>query len=301
MKKKRKMAKNLILKFFIIFCIGRYIIASPIVETWLHATILIENEWGSKGTGFFVSRKVEGGLKILICTNKHVINEDDNLRENATKLIFHLNIESDQGEIIGTQVEFPLILPNGVKRWKEHPDDDVDVLVLDVTNMIINNPQIRFKHDDVDQFAYPDILEKKDITIGDDIFILGYPSGYSQGKTNYPIVRQGIIASQIGQIYIEKYKDDNGVEKERELRGFLIDGGLIPGSSGSPVILKPVIGRFVHGNISMGGIQPYLLGIVAETRFAIIPTVRGNILSYAGMGFAFDVSTIKETIDLFFK
>ena len=153
------------------------------------------------------------------------------------------------------------------------------------------------KWGDYNLFADKDVLSREDITIGEEVFIVGYPSGYTQGENNFPIVRQGIIASQIGEKYIEI---QNG--KKRVFRGFLIDGGIIPGSSGSPVILKPVTGRYVKNELKIEPTNPYLLGIIAERRFTYIQTSDGNsILSYSGLGLAFDASTIKETIELFLE
>jgi hypothetical protein len=44
---------------------------------------------------------------------------------------------------------------------------------------------------------------------------------------------------------------------------------------------------------------PVLLGIVAETRFAPIQVQGGAIPGFAGLGLAFEVETIAETLDLF--
>jgi len=45
----------------------------------------------------------------------------------------------------------------------------------------------------------------------------------------------------------------------------------------------------------------YLLGILAETRFAPINYPSGTGLGFAGLGFVFDAVTIKKTIELFFN
>jgi len=277
--------------------------SSPIVKSWLYATILVENEWGEKGTGFLVARKIEQEkIKVFLCTNKHVLNIKKELRDNATKVILHLNVKEVGGKILGKPYELALIWPDGGKRWKEHPETDIDVLVLDVTDLIVTLPDMEKKWADYSLFVDTKVLSEQDITIGEEVMVVGYPLGFKQGDTNFPIIRQGIVASQIGKKFIEESIDKDGNKKSRVLRGFLIDGGVIPGSSGSPVILKPVTGRFVGNKIVMGAAQPYLLGIVAETRYAPIRTTGiGTIPSYAGLGLAFDALTVKETIELFFK
>ncbi len=274
--------------------------ASAIAKSWIYATILIENEWGERGTGFLVGRETEKGIgQVLLCTNKHVLNKKKELREAASKIICYLNVKNN-GDIIGKDFILGLIAPDGRKRYREHPDDNVDVLVFNITDLIIQYPEIEKKWCEYADFATDEILSSQEITIGEEVLVIGYPLGKKQGKTNFPLVRQGLIASQIGQQFIEEEQDETGKIIEKKYRGFLVDGGFIPGSSGSPVVLKPIPGRTIGNSIMMGLSRPYLLGIVAQTRFSPIQSDKGVLPSYAGLGLAFDASTVKETIELFF-
>lgn len=45
---------------------------------------------------------------------------------------------------------------------------------------------------------------------------------------------------------------------------------------------------------------PVLFGIVAETKYAPVQLGAGVIPSFEGLGLAFEVETIRETIELFF-
>lgn len=289
------------------FLIGKTAGASPIAKSWLYATILIENEWGGKGTGFLVSKDTgPNRSRVFLCTNKHVLNSNKKLRDNAVKVILHLNVKEAADKILGKSYEFVLKSPNGKRRWKEHPETDVDVLAFDVTDLVQTLPEMEKKWATYSLFADKTVLSEQDITAGDEVLILGYPTGFKnivfkQGDTNFPIVRQGIIATQIGQTFTEEYTDKDGKKKTNTFRGFLIDGGFIPGSSGSPVVLKPVLGRSVGKEIRIGEAMPFLLGIVAQTRYAPVKTGDTETLSFAGLGLAFDADTIKETIELFFK
>lgn len=281
---------------------GGIAMSSPIAKSWVYATILIENEWGKGGTGFLVFRDTEPGKgRIFLCTNKHIINDSKALRDKASKIICHINVKDKNGKIMGKDCEVKMSSLDGKKRWKEHPDANVDVLAIDITDVIEGIPEMEKRWASYDLFVDDTILSKEDITIGDEIMIVGYPKLYRQGENNLPLVRQGIIATHIGQKYIEE-DDQNGNIVRRVIRGFLIDGGVIHGSSGSPVILKPVSGRVVGNTTMLNPCQPYLLGIIAETRFAPIKTDNGEkINSFAGLGLAFDASTVKETIELFFN
>lgn len=274
--------------------------ASPISETWVYATMLIRNEWNEMGTGFLVFRPTnEKEGRVFLITNKHVLNKKKELRENAREIEVFLNIKNPDGSISGESAMIPLILPDGQKSWKEHPDGDVDVLAIDITGLIISSPQIEKKWASYADIADENKRKELDITIGDEIMSIGYPLGLKHRKTNFPLVRAGIIATKIGES-LEDEIEESGVIRKRILRGFLIDGATIPGSSGSPVVLKPLVGRIRRGGISLKSAPQVLLGIIAETKIAPIQASQGIIPSFAGLGLAFDAETIKETIELFF-
>lgn len=135
------------------------------------------------------------------------------------------------------------------------------------------------------------------ITAGDEIMVVGYPLGLRQGASNYPLVRQGIIATRYEDTLIEDVPDGAGGTTTRHIRGFLIDGATIPGSSGSPVVLKQSYDRLAPMGTDR---QPLLLGILAETRFAPVKTPKGDVQSFAGLGMAFYAETVRETIEQFF-
>lgn len=275
--------------------------ASPIAESWLYATMMIENQWGGKGTGFLVNRAIdEQQSKVFLVTNKHVLHEDLATRQLAKKVVLHLNVKNQDDTISAQAAELTLTLDDGSKRWREHPDVDVDVLALDVTQLIVQHPQVEKRWSSYSLFADATKLQELDITIGEEITVIGYPLGLRHRTTNFPLIRGGIIATRIGETLEDEIEESDGTPRKRVLRGFLIDGATIPGSSGSPVVLKPTPGRFVKGNIVMGAPQPVLLGIMAETRYAPVRTPAGTIPSFAGLGLAFDAETVRETIELFF-
>jgi hypothetical protein len=146
-------------------------------------------------------------------------------------------------------------------------------------------------------------LKEYDIKIADEVFIIGYPSlnKLKYHLNNFPFLRQGILASKIGEPLEDEFKDKKtGKVRNRILRGFLIDGGVIPGLSGSPVILKPNHYRQIGKEIIYDYFPPLLLGIVSETRFIFTDKFYGlDYYSTANLGLAFDSITIKETLDLF--
>jgi len=276
--------------------------ASPIAESWAYATMLIENEWGQTGTGFLVARDIdEENARVFLVTNKHVLHEKAEQRQKATRIRVHLNIKNDDGSITGRAANIPLVLDDGSILWREHPDPDVDVLAFDVTRLVAQFPQIEKRWARYSMFCDSAKIAELDVTMGDEVMVIGYPMGIKQGATNFPLVRAGIIATRIGETLEDEFVQSDGAKRKRKLRGFLIDGATIPGSSGSPVVLKPTTGRFVKGTIVMGSPPMVLLGIVAETRYAPIRTPTGLIPSFAGLGLVFDAETVRETVELFFQ
>lgn len=75
----------------------------------------------------------------------------------------------------------------------------------------------------------------------------------------------------------------------------MIDGAIILGSSGSPVILKPTMGRYVKKEYLVEHFPPVLLGVVSEMRYAIVPDGIQDFKSLANLGFVCDSETISET------
>lgn len=277
--------------------------ANPIVNTWIYATMLIENEWSKMGTGFLVSRKIDDGhVRVFLTTNKHVLHKKAEMRERATKVRLYLNIKDTDGSITGQSVNMHLNLGDGSKLWREHPDPDVDALAIDVTRLLAQYPQIEKKWAEYNLFADSTKLVEFDITIGEEILVIGYPMGLRHATSNFPLVRGGIIATRIGEDLEDEIREEDGTLRKRQLRGFLIDGAVIPGSSGSPVVLKPTPARFTRQGITLGSPPPpLLLGIIAETRYAPVRIPAGSIPSFAGLGLAFNAETVKETIELFFQ
>jgi hypothetical protein len=275
--------------------------SSPLVQVgWLKATVPIDNSAGGSGTGFllFRSTKKEEG-RVFLVTNKHVVYRDPPRRLFSMSVTCHFNTSDKKGNPGTVSGTLPLFNQDGSRRFHEHPDPDTDVIAIDVTDVMVLNPEIDKKWVKYEHCAPKAEREALDITVGEEVVTIGYPLGLRQGTTNLPLVRQGILSTPVGMAIRDRVGGVGGT-RERTLRAFLIDGATVPGSSGSPVILKPVIGRQVGKNIKMGTAPPVLLGIVAETKYAPLESEIGSIPAFAGLGLAFDVETILETVELYF-
>jgi len=275
--------------------------ASPIALGWLYAAVPIDNPQGESGTGFLVFRKInEHEGRAFLVTNKHVVHRDPTKRAAVTSVTCHFNTKNPDGSAGKVAGKLPFKLADGSSRYRDHPDPDTDVAAIDVTDVIQLNPSIEKRWAGYEDFAEAARRDELDITVGEEVMTVGYPLGLRQGGTNFPLVRQGVLATKVGYPIMDKVTDPSGAVRDRNLRAFLVDGATIPGSSGSPVVLKPVIGRQVKNTILMGTAPPVLLGIVAETKYAPVQMGGAVIPGFAGLGLAFDVETIRETIELFF-
>ena len=291
---------SLIIPAAALFSIPQGALCSPISLTWVHATVRVENEWGKGGTGFLVIRKMEKKQgKVFLVTNKHVIHPAPEAREKAQHLTLFLNVRGKDGTVTGKSFRVPLI-EDDQKLWREHPNPPVDVLAVDITSLINSHPNLENRGADYSLFASPRVLKEENITEGEEVLILGYPLGLFHTRIHSPLVRQGIVATKIGERIQVRFHSSSGDPQRVEIPGFLIDAHIIPGSSGSPVVLKPIIGRKIKDKIEMGTAVPYLLGIVSATETTAIRTKGYAFATLAGLGIVFDASTIQETIELFF-
>lgn len=162
------------------------------------STVLIKNEWEGKGTAFLVGDKNK--KRIFIVTNKHVISENEKIRHNFKRVTFCFNREREDGVIFAEKVEAELDSDEH-DVWREHPDKDVDVMAFDITQLLLELPLLKMKVILDDYLAIPEIFDRLDIKIADEIIVLGYPDmfGLEHQNSNFPIIRQGIVASCIGE------------------------------------------------------------------------------------------------------
>ncbi|MGH9973637.1 MAG: trypsin-like peptidase domain-containing protein [Nitrososphaeraceae archaeon] len=195
------------------------IISSIINNYWIYTTVLIKNEWNETGTGFIVSDKESG--KIYLVTNKHVINKDEDKRKSASKFIFYFNSKINDETFRVKEIKVEFVEPKN--EWREHQDRNVDVLVFDIRELLKSERHIEARAIPLENFCESSTIEQLDIKIADEVMVFGYPElyGLKHEESNFPIVREGIIASRIRENLKERGMTGN--EKERILRAFLID------------------------------------------------------------------------------
>jgi hypothetical protein len=85
----------------------------------------------------------------------------------------------------------------------------------------------------------------------EEIVFIGYPSGIRDEKNASPLIRRGITSTPVWNDYEGKPT-------------FLIDAGVFPGSSGSPVFILNQGGYVTKNGVSLGN-RLLFLGVISQT------------------------------------
>lgn len=154
----------------------------------------------------------------------------------------------------------PITISQGdlYNRCKFHQLDEIDVAVVDILDIFVttlSGPDSKelIAFDSIGDGQFPG-ERKFPIEVGDDVLVVGYPRGFYDEFSKFPIVKSGIIASRWGFPFGGKPH-------------FLVDAKLFPGSSGSLVISKPMNIDSIDGQIyhtSSGKKEFMFLGIFLE-------------------------------------
>lgn len=219
-------------------------LGTQLLFTTVH--LWVENTDGSKntGTGFIytVDSKREGSTIPFLVTNNHVT------KNAARVLVEFIEAKNEKPnregkirvEIDGTQ--FKLFVKAGS-----------DLVILPIAP-IINQFQTVGKQIFYRTIAPNMVPEKKVIDeLGaiEEVTFIGYPSGIYDHKNSAPLVRKGITSSPL-------WNDFKGE------RCFLIDAGVFPGSSGSPVFIYNQGSYATNDGITIGT-RLLFIGIISET------------------------------------
>jgi len=156
------------------------------------------------GTGFLVSRQVGGKRQfVFLVTNKHI----------SKRLVLHSDPKIDVAAIALDQ---ELLSTN-----------NIDLVSFDTSFLLPFNKIIS--------------EETSGTGLGDQVFALGYPLGITSLNTNYPIAKGGYIASVPGQEFRIDVPTLNrqGQQVKATIQGkiVIVDGLIVPGNSGGPVII----------------------------------------------------------------
>lgn len=193
------------------------------------------------GSGFLIQSRLAcdpQSAVMFAVTNKHVIDK------GAT--VIRLNRKD--GRIA--------VAPYPKDRWITHPVGD-DLAIVPITL----EDHHQFSSIGREHFINQSVIDKYDIGIGDDVFVVGRFINHEGKQRNEPSLRFGNIAQMPG----EKILQDTGFEQE----SFLVEAKSIGGYSGSPVFVH-ILGLSSRPDrqrpqkmliVPAPGIGPWLLGV----------------------------------------
>ena len=191
---------------------------------------------------------------------------------------------------LGITVVSLSVNPEADRFWTFHPT--ADVAVIQGSWRVDNAVKIQYgKFTSGKDALTKQECKNRGLFEGDEVFLLGFPIGWSPGSQDYPIVRNGVLAQLQGWL--------NG-----DHATFLVDGSGFPGNSGGPVVTKPQLMTFDDSGRFESA---YLVGMVAERRFSdietnVASTVENTYLEEtADLIEVVSVDDIEDTIDLAMK
>lgn len=225
----------------------------------------------SSGTGFIYMHPTEkkGSSIPFLITSYHVL-------ENAEKILVEFAVGSEEGPDLGKSVKIELPIDK-IRLYHDSENDISGIVIGPILNQVTDQ-KILFRS------ISPDIIPSKevinDLAAVEEITFIGYPSGLFDEHNISPIIRRGITASPV-------WNDFDGEPK------FLIDAGVYPGSSGSPVFIMNQGSYATKQGITMGS-RLLFLGIISES---IIRMEHDKQSTFLGLGKVIKSSIIKIFID----
>jgi hypothetical protein len=182
-----------------------------------------------------------------------------------------------------------------------HPKVGFDVAAVNITEIIVKQG-IQGSWLPLDFLSTPERLKAENITVGDEVFLLGYPNAIFDARNVSPILRTGVIAT----VPTEGYAFNDFLKKQfglpDRIDGFLVDANVFPGSSGSVVILKQqstTVGPQGQTVVSAAKKIPYIMGIVSGS-IPITDAALGST-QRMGLGVVYSAEAIRAVVELFPK
>lgn len=225
----------------------------------------------SSGTGTLLFKELDNRKDfgyIFIVTNRHVLP-----KFNQCKSVDFFIADVDSIKNSYTKITIPVFDANGNYAHNVKVSTDEDLAVIEISSIATNTPILNLPIIPVENFATKAILKNKVYTIGDVVFFIGFPNSFYGGKDYSPIFRTGYISSDP----LKKYYFSPQLRKtfkRDSLSGFLIDGNVFAGSSGSlvftyPTLLDPEFYKEGHELTGIHKANVWVLGVLTESYFTI--------------------------------
>ena len=199
----------------------------------------------SSATAFFYNAPVPGTTDQsipLLVTNRHAI-------AGANRVVVEfIERKGDQPD-----TEHRLLVDIDPALLLRFSDASLDLAVAPIGGLL-NEREVAGKplfFRSIDPSLVPSEKAISELSALEEIVFIGYPSGLRDAKNSNPLIRRGITATPVWNHF-------------QGHPAFLIDAGVFPGSSGSPVFILNQ-GAYATGDGLTVGNRILFLGVVYET------------------------------------
>lgn len=206
----------------------------------------------------------------LLVTNNHVVSE-------AKRILIELTEGKAEKPDCNKRIHAEL----DVNAFIDFKDETLDIAATPIAPIInqVNeaNKTIFFRSVGTELIPTDEILNN--LAAMEEIVFIGYPSGLRDDKNGSPLIRRGITSTPV-------WNDFQGEP------AFLIDAGVFPGSSGSPVFILNQGSYSTQDGVVVGS-RLLFLGVLTQTM--IRNTGGGEV--YIGIGKVIRSDAIKSFLD----
>ncbi len=225
----------------------------------------------TSGTGFIFARRVpdEDVVEPFLMTAYHVVQPIQ-----SGQIIFTMEQDGQP------DLEKTFTATFDATFFANSKIDNLDIAAVNIApflNSFNDRPEKIFFRT-IDSGMIPEQKIVDELQAIETLTFIGYPAGLKDTKHNLPITRQGITSTPIWNDYEDEPK-------------FFIDGGVYPGSSGSPVFILNQGSYGTSDGITIGN-RLYFVGVITDTN------VKGD--TYLQLGIAVKSSAILDALNLKF-
>ncbi|CAM3731363.1 trypsin-like peptidase domain-containing protein [Mucilaginibacter galii] len=219
----------------------------------------------STGTGFFVYKQFPSGdYKVFLVTNKHMVGQwslIDTLKlDKDIKVNFYTKSKEARIEIV------PLINAQGVPLSTVHayPNQLIDIVVIDVTDFLRQSSNFNLDVYATEISLLPSLMNLSGFNIftGDQVFVIGYPAGIGTVTLSMPLIKSAVISSPMVNTLDLPIMLANNQTTSIYGKLILLDGYIVGGNSGGPVVVPRR--RYPEDKSNIHNEKNRIIGIVSS-------------------------------------
>lgn len=254
------------------------------------------------GTGFLMFNGVGyTRAQLYLVTNKHVLPPEGRKQDIKLRVV----VRDANGANRVENVSVPIVGDDGkyLDTVRTHPDPDTDVAAVSITTaafgakfQLLLDAIMSHRYLDMTMLMTSQKVKQREVGVGTNIYLLGYPAAIFDPRNTSAILRTGIIATDPIEGFSFNESLRQSMKFPEHINGFLIDANVYPGSSGSLVVLAPDSSHSAELSESQKVIErrPAIMGIASGS----IPIFDPSLRSYEriGLGIVYSADTIRDVI-----